>query len=233
MGRPNRLTVISVCVVTALIVALLFRWGSLSATVVIGEATTVVIGQAIAVFLLIELLSRNLPRSIRSAQTTNCRRRDGSWSIARERAEALSVGKLKGELLFAVAIVVVPTNALLWMIHTESVPLDVASAVVGVSWLSPQDMDAGLETVMLGFGAWGKENGLSAEEIDSRTRVLRRSGPAFVLAGIVWMAVVFSSMKSAYFRALKDLSDSVQLRRWQHHMRDLNRVVEERREFVF
>ena len=68
---------------------------------------------AVALFLVIEALSRNLPTAVWSVQTANCRPRDGTWSTRRERAEAKLVDKLRGDLLYAVTIVILPTYSLL------------------------------------------------------------------------------------------------------------------------
>ena len=143
MRRLNRFSTISVYGVTAVLIALLYRWGNLSVAIV-GAL-------AVVIWLLVELLSRNLPKSIRSAQTANCRRRNGTWSIARERAEARAVGKLKGELLLAVIVVVLPTIAVVWFIDSEVIPIS-----MGIDAMSVFEMP---------LPAWQKKSGARPERI--------------------------------------------------------------------
>ena len=88
-----------------------------------GSWTAIAFIELVVAYFVLQMFTTNLPTAIRRAMDRNCVRADGSYSSGRAAEERAAVGRLKNKVLFAVILVLIPTNALLWYVHHEGVPL--------------------------------------------------------------------------------------------------------------
>jgi len=183
---------------------------------------TIVFIDVVVACLSVEVLRRNLPRSVRTAIATNCRRPDGSWSPRRERAENKAVRKLQCDLLVVVVVVLLATNALIWTVDSEVIPLSIGMDAVGSFRLT--GWRESLADEVQQFELWGQQQRMSSAEVETRKRILWQCWPAFILIGLGWMALAFSIVQAAYFFAIKELADSIRNRAEQYRTLDVSRA---------
>ena len=216
-NNKKQFTIGAIMVLTALVAALI-RWKHLLVTIAIIEL--------IVVYVCVEVLVTQLPRTISKSIERNCRRSDGSRSARRARAEQRAVSQLRSELVLAFAIVVLPTNALLWLLNSEVIPISVGVSAISSFRFSEATWKEELSTEERELEEWGRRKQISPSSIESRKRTLWRYWPLLVIAGFTWCAVAAAIIKSAYFHALKDLAASIEYRRQQNKLVDLSRTEE-------
>lgn len=192
-----------------------------------GPSFAVTIGVAVTLLLVVELLAHNLPTAIRSGITANCRRPDGSWSIRRERVEANAVTKLRNDLLIVITMLVLTSHGMIWLVDTEVIPLSIGSAALSKLQPSADEWRANLDDEQEQYGRWLQNKGFSQEAIHTRMEMLWEFWPGVMVIGLGWTGLVFSVVRGVYFRGLHDLYDSIQFRRLQYQLRDLDVAVDQ------
>lgn len=218
MPRSTRqFTIAAIMALTALVAALI-RWKHVMVTVAIIEL--------IVAYVCVEVLATQLPSTITKSIEENGRRPDGSKSVRRTRAEQKAIGRLRGELVLALLIIALPTNALLWLVNSEVMPISVGVSAASSFRFSGEAWKKELPAEERAFEGWGRQKRLSPSSIASRKRMLWRYWPLVVFAGFVWLAISLAIIKSTYFNALKDLAASIEYRRQQNRLIDLSRVKE-------
>lgn len=212
MAHRKSLLTPAVYVATALTGAVLCWWATSSFMLAIVPS--------VVLFLFIEVLSRNLPMAMRESMTQNCRRSDGSWSVRREKAEASAVTQFRRHMLVSVTIVLLLSYALVWFVHTEVIPLSIGIDALSKFESPSQAWRENLEPEEQELDSWAREQGISSEEMQDRKQLLWAAWPAVIAIGIGWMIIVATIIRTAYFRGLKELSESIVLRQRNYQLHD-------------
>lgn len=186
----------------------------------------VAIIEVVAVYVCTEVLTSNLPRTIQKSVASNCNRPDGSRSARRSCHEEKAMGRLRGELIIAFIIVMLASNAVLWFVNTEVIPISVGFDAIGSFRFSEQAWKRELKWEEQQFEEWGRERRFLPSELQSRKRMLWRFWPVAILAALGWIAIAFSIIKNTYFHAFNDFAGSAEFRRVQNRQRDISKAAE-------
>ncbi len=170
-----------------------------------------------------EVLVHNLPSAIRSGIADNCRRANGRWSHRRARIEDRAVRKLRWNILYALLLVAIPLNAILWYVNGEVIPVGIGwDAVASIRLDSPWKEN--LRDEEADFDHWSRAKGLTVTEAETRKRILWRNWPT-ILAGLMASGIAaFLTLGAACFFALRELDSSIQYRAQQYRMQDYGRA---------
>lgn len=214
MLRPKQISVfalLGLITIIAVSIAIPYKW------------FTIFLIEFFTILYVAHVLSENLPSAIRRAKRDNCRRADGSWSRRREKIERESVADFRAELIQALLLLAFPLNVLVWVVHTELIPIDVGMSAVTSFDISTENWKRNLGDEEKRFeGFMGHR---SPAEIEARKRFLWNAWPLVVggLFAAFVGAVIF--LKNAYAHSLRELARSVQYRHEQYRFRETHEAL--------
>ena len=211
MVPPNRqFTLGSILFLTAL-VALLVHPASWA---------TILFIEFVATYFVIQTLAGNLPTTIRAGLERNCVRKDGSFSQNRAMRERKAVRQLKKDLYFALFLILIPSNALLWFVHHEVIPLPLGMDAMAAFRVSESEWKSGLSDVEKDLQRWHESKNTNPTDREKHKRLLWKSWPLVLVGGLAWILLACRFLAAAYDRALKDLQSTILIRAQQYAIRD-------------
>ncbi len=186
----------------------------------------IIVIEAVAALVCIEILMRNMPSAIRASIAANARRLDGTWSRAREQVEERALWRLRRGLCAAFLLILVPGNLLVYAVHVYVIPLPIGVDAAANFRLPVTAWKQSLreEGVERHYDRWHKSpNALNKAEVGTMKQFLWRSWPLIVGILAAWVVVSFLVLKSLYVAALRELVAGIQSRAEQYRFRDLAR----------
>jgi hypothetical protein len=189
--------------------------------------STILAMQTFVVVICTELLSRNLPIAIKRAIRANCIRLDGNWSPNRERIEKGAIWRLRGSLLFAFLLVVIPVNCGIYLLHSRVIPIPIGIHTLTAFRVSGQAFKDSLreEGVEASYDHW--LGGRGPVDTASSKQRLWQYWPIIVCAGAITALLAFYFLQKAYFASLRELVSGVESRSRDYEQHDRRRLEEE------
>ena len=179
---------------------------------------TLALIQLIAIFSCVEVVCRNLPRSIRRVRNANCRRADRTWSSRRARIEQKSSDRLRLAVFQVLVVAIVPLNVLVWIVHTELIPVPIAIEAIS-SFEAPTS--AWKENLAPTEQRYDRTVGISAvPNAEARKRMLWNGWPILVLVGLVALCMAIAFTRYALLHVIQRYADKVHFRRQQYEFTD-------------
>lgn len=172
----------------------------------------------------IEVLVRNVPRSIHRTQRANCHRDDGTWSSRRARIEEVSRERVRVDLMKAFVIVAIASNIAGLFIHAEVIPLPVAIEAMSSFRLDQSKWKSELRDDEVRLGNWMQRKG-SPVQATKRKRMLWNSWPLFVAGAALWVSCCCVFVAFAYRHSVSELAASVKFRAEQYRLQALHNTV--------
>ena len=191
-----------------------------------GWFVTIFLIESIAVFFCAEVLVHNLPKAIQRSIQDNGRRADGTKSSRRARIEEKAVRKVARDIVFALVLVLVPTNLLLWYVNSEVIPLSIGFDAIASMRSSEAEWKENLRDEERELDRWAESRRLSTADLSQRKQTLWRSWPLILVGAVVWGGVSFSAFAVAYWHSLRELKASIEYRAEKYALLDLHSAVE-------
>lgn len=183
--------------------------------------------EAVAVLACVELLIRNMPKTIQASIAKNTKRLDGTRSRHRERVEKRALQKLRWDLLVVLLLIAAPGNLLLFAIHAYVIPLPIGLDAVAVFSTTPGDWKQSLrdDGIERRYTNWHKQKSgrLNATGTNAMKQFVWRGWPFIVGMCVVWFVVSLLVLKSVYIAALREFAEQIESRAVQYRIRDLAR----------
>lgn len=195
-----------------------------SITILGNHLITWVLFSTTAIWLMAELLTVSIPKSIVELQFKNCIRLDGSWSNGREMIERLSVRKFRRSIATILFMLGMPTLFGLWITNREVIPLSIGVDAVTSIRGSQESLKANLDDEVKEFDRWHRESSKAKLfSADVQKRFLWKSWPLFFIVAGVWMSIVATVISRCYLSGLKEYRQNVMSRGKDYYWRDMSR----------
>ncbi len=193
---------------------------------VFGESWfTLFVFELAVVYLISEILVTSLPSKLHDELTRNCIRVDGSWSNRRERLESNAVNKLRWDIRVVLALILIPTTLLVWVVDQEVIPLSLGVDAL-ITAGTAKDLNRGaMRKEESQFDSW-KQSKSGIIETEAQKRFLWRYWPVGVVAAVLWVGFCWTLLKSSYVQQLKTLDRGLHERRWEYTLQDRARSRE-------
>jgi hypothetical protein len=217
----------SVAVVTLfvpLLVAVVLAWQSLSTLAFVAFTEL-----ALLVFA-VHLLSRNLPRKLKSASKHNCFRLDGTRSEHRTYIESSAKRKLQTDICGSLLVVLLIGNGLALAVHSYVIPLPLGLAAMASFQPDRQAWREGIEqrNIDFRFKQNVQENHrLNPQEAEQAAASLWDAWPMIVLVGIIAALAAQAYVGTMYQRSLAEYAKGIAFRAEEYARCDISRLQHE------
>jgi len=155
----------------------------------------------------------NLPKSIRKAMEENCIRFDGNVSQRRAHIERRSLIRLRFDVAGMLAIVLIPSLVMFWLVNAELFPL-----VSVPFWIN---QESGLAS---NFQSWLSSSHVNGTEYESYKEFIKSFWPLIAFAGALWVGIGFFVLRVAYVNRLRDLMANVMQRGKAYRLQEYSRI---------
>jgi hypothetical protein len=220
MAKPQRFSFpISAMLLAIAVIALFFTNG-------LSFMFLLLLTEVIAIYVCVEVLTRQLPPKLHSLSQANCYRLDGTRSHRRSSRERKALRKVRSDLWAAFLIVALVGTGGVYVIHSV-IPLPLAGEVVSALRDDPTDFKGALRQRHVDdkyFHAVRSSSTSSNKEIRQQMQRLWMAWPVIlVLAGATLVACL-ALIRYAYFRTLREFHDNAATRSTEYLNLDTGRL---------
>ena len=146
-------------------------------------------------------------------------------SARRARIEEKAVQKVRLDVLFALLLILLPNNLLLWYVNSEVIPLSIGFDAMASIRSSDARWKDNLRDEEQDLDRWAESRSLSPSDLKQRKQMLWRYWPLILVGGVIWIAVSFSAFALAYWHSLRELKSSIEYRAEKYALLDLHSAV--------
>lgn len=155
----------------------------------------------------------NLPKSIRKVMEENCIRFDGQVSQRRVLIERRSLIRLRFDVAGMLAIVLIPSCVMFWLVNAELFPL-----ISIPFWLN---QESGLAS---NFQSWLSSTHVNGAEYEPYKEFIKSFWPLIGIAAVLWVTIGFAVLRAAYVNRLRDLMANAMQRGKAYRLQEYARI---------
>lgn len=187
-----------------------------------GFLFVLVISELLVIFIVTDLLYRNVPFALFNASRDNCFRVDGTLSRRRKWLERKAALKVYTNLLFVTALVAIAGNLMALWIDASILPLPLASETVSLfstdlnAWRD-RIADANLENI---YSNW-RNSGPVGSEATIEPNFVKTTFPTILGIALFWLVCGTILMLKIYRFSLSQFELGIRMRNKEYVDRDI------------
>lgn len=182
-----------------------------------------------AIYVCVELLTQQMPATLRAQSQANCYRLDGTRSHRREFRELRSLRKVRSDLWAVFLTVAFIGTGGLFLIHTQVFPISLVPDVVSAAVDNPADIKGGLRQRNVDrkfFSSARSSSRSSKDEINQQMRQLWMIWPVVLGLAVAGLVACLSLIRYTYLRTLSEFHLKVSTRATEYLNLDTGRLQE-------